>query len=254
MDIDYPFDFTRWDSVMPEEMVKELDITGRRAWVVGDIHGMFGRLQEVLNKIGFNPEQGDLLISVGDLIDRGEDSLAALDWLQKPWFHAVRGNHEEFIIDTFFHSDEAIAREAREVWINNGGDWYFLLPEADANRCRDLAAEARKLPYALDIRRTGANARRFGVVHADHPENLDWDSFLLALRSQVKPALKVATWGRKAARLVKMRHQLDPVDGLDYIFHGHTPMRTPTRSGNRIFIDTGAAYGGQFTLIPLHDY
>ena len=69
-----------------------------RDFVVGDLHGCFARLQEDLGKLNFDPEK-DRLFSVGDLVDRGPDSEQALGWLDKPRFHAVRGNHEQMAID-----------------------------------------------------------------------------------------------------------------------------------------------------------
>src|SRR3546814_4769251 len=69
-----------------------------RDFVVGDIHGHFKLLTAALNNLDFNPEL-DRIFSVGDLIDRGPDSIDILKWLEKPWFHAVRGNHEQMLID-----------------------------------------------------------------------------------------------------------------------------------------------------------
>ncbi|MCV8076320.1 metallophosphoesterase, partial [Escherichia coli] len=46
----------------------------RHIWVVGDIHGEYQLLQSRLHQLSFFPET-DLLISVGDNIDRGPESL-----------------------------------------------------------------------------------------------------------------------------------------------------------------------------------
>lgn len=59
-------------------------------YVVGDIHGCFSLLQAKLDEIGFDPTK-DRLFSVGDLVDRGTESDKVLEWLSKPWFHAVCG-------------------------------------------------------------------------------------------------------------------------------------------------------------------
>jgi hypothetical protein len=67
-----------------------------RDLIVGDIHGHFTKLAAALEAIGFD-DSIDRLISVGDLVDRGPESLLALGWLAKPWFHAVRGNHEDML-------------------------------------------------------------------------------------------------------------------------------------------------------------
>ena len=58
-------------------------------YVVGDIHGHFTLLQNTLKELGFSEEK-DRLFSVGDLVDRGEESHLALEWLDKPWFYPVR--------------------------------------------------------------------------------------------------------------------------------------------------------------------
>ena len=57
-----------------------------RDFVVGDIHGMFQHLTELLEQIEFD-EGSDRLFSVGDLVDRGPESHRALEWLDKPWFY-----------------------------------------------------------------------------------------------------------------------------------------------------------------------
>ena len=48
----------------------------RHIWTVGDIHGDYQLLQSRLHQLSFCPET-DLLISVGDNIDRGPESLNA---------------------------------------------------------------------------------------------------------------------------------------------------------------------------------
>lgn len=67
--------------------------TAGRDFAVGDIHGCFSALQQALDAIGFS-ESTDRLFSVGDLVDRGPESEQVLTWLDKPWFHAICGNHD----------------------------------------------------------------------------------------------------------------------------------------------------------------
>src|SRR5690554_7844483 len=81
------------------EMIRRFEPNERgRDFAVGDIHGHFTKLKVALDAAGFSPGDGDRLFSVGDLVDRGPESHMALDWLAKPWFHAVRGNHEDIAI------------------------------------------------------------------------------------------------------------------------------------------------------------
>lgn len=45
-------------------------------FAIGDIHGKFGLLQDLLKKWNSSSQQ---LVFIGDLIDRGEDSKACLE-------------------------------------------------------------------------------------------------------------------------------------------------------------------------------
>ena len=60
----------------------------RYIWAVGDIHGDYQLLQSRLHQLSFCPET-DLLISVGDTIDRGPESLNVLRLLNHPWLKAT---------------------------------------------------------------------------------------------------------------------------------------------------------------------
>jgi hypothetical protein len=70
--------------------------------LIGDVHGHWDALRDLLGRLGYDAQgrhpQGRRLVFVGDLIDRGPDSPAVLDWVfqrvreGRAW--AVMGNHE----------------------------------------------------------------------------------------------------------------------------------------------------------------
>jgi hypothetical protein len=66
---------------------------------VGDVHGMSGALRSLLDEL--NPVEGDELIFVGDLLDRGPDSVGAVSLVREmsedgPFeVVLVEGNHED---------------------------------------------------------------------------------------------------------------------------------------------------------------
>lgn len=206
-----------------------------RDFVVGDLHGEFARLQAQLEQLGFDAAT-DRLFSVGDLIDRGPASPAALDWLAHPWFHAVLGNHESMLID-------ATVNDSQLRWwlLNNGGEWW--LAQDEDTRERFLTA-LRELPLACEVET--ANDRRIGIVHADMPVGLDWDAFTQRLEND--PELQYETlWSRKRIH----DNEDTPVPGIDAVYCGHTPLATPLVMGNVHFIDTGACFGGPLTMIRI---
>lgn len=75
--------------------------------IIGDIHGQFDALQTLLHYLGYDDcgrhPQGRKLIFVGDLIDRGPDSPATLEWCrtacQNGYAFLALGNHEINLIN-----------------------------------------------------------------------------------------------------------------------------------------------------------
>ena len=216
---------------------------GGRDFVVGDIHGMFSTLRALLEEIHFD-KQADRLFSVGDLVDRGPQSAEALEWLEKPWFAACRGNHEQFALD----SDDP---EQRELWVkHNGGDWWLdLAPDQQQTFKRAF----HHLPLAMEVETlTGV----VGIVHADVPPLLTWDRFVALLETKDRDAVLYAVWSRNRIQggLTTL-----PVRGrVDRVYCGHTPTRATVEMDNVYYIDTGAAYGldgyqdAKLTLVEIH--
>lgn len=130
----------------------------RNIWLMGDLHGCFALLMNRLRQLRFDP-QADLLISVGDLIDRGPQSADCLGLLPCRWFRAVRGNHEQMAL-------EALESGDMRLWQMNGGDWYV---KGDARQRADvdrLLAHCRRLPLIIEVE---CGKARHVIAHADYP-------------------------------------------------------------------------------------
>jgi hypothetical protein len=65
-----------------------------RTIVVGDVHGCLEELDELLRLVEFRPGF-DRLVFVGDLIDRGPDSVGVVRRARELRARSVAGNHEE---------------------------------------------------------------------------------------------------------------------------------------------------------------
>ena len=106
---------------------------GSRVMAVGDVHGQYEKLKKLMRRIKFDPAQ-DILVFLGDLIDRGPESLQCFDYvmhLQKQHPESViylMGNHEREMLDYF----DALAKAKDELdirllnrtsqWLTYGGD------------------------------------------------------------------------------------------------------------------------------------
>ena len=49
-----------------------------KTFVIGDIHGCFAELQDLLDKAGI--AEGDHIIALGDIVDRGPDTPQVLEF------------------------------------------------------------------------------------------------------------------------------------------------------------------------------
>lgn len=204
-----------------------------RDFVVGDIHGHFSALAKALARVDFDPK-ADRLFSVGDLVDRGPESAQALDWLGCDWFHAVRGNHEDYAC-RFETCD-------RDNWRANGGGWFDGLARDEQH---EFAAQFRELPLVIEVELKGGGM--VGIVHAGSPVD-DWHNLPAAL--ETRAGRDACMWSRQRWEARDAR----PVRNIAAVVCGHEPLFDPARLGNTFFIDSCGWLpdaGGYFTLLGL---
>jgi serine/threonine protein phosphatase 1 len=214
-----------------------------RDFVVGDIHGHRHLFEQCLFKAGFNPET-DRVFSVGDIIDRGPDSPACLALLDEPWFHAVRGNHEEMMISAVLSARKKHpeAKDRMAHWLKNGGvwvsDWLFT------DTLEQWLYTIQNLPLVMVV---GAGEGRFNVLHAEFfGSDKDLDSGKLDLHAQA-----AIQWGRFLIN--NQNHKTDSLQkGLSRTFVGHTPVANCKTIAQQFYLDTGAFMkDGKLTLLQV---
>ncbi|MBV56993.1 MAG: diadenosine tetraphosphatase [Gammaproteobacteria bacterium] len=124
-------------------------------YVIGDIQGCYKPLRKLLKKVRFSPNR-DKLWCVGDLVNRGPNSLDTLRFLQDidDATHIVLGNHDLH----FIAINEGCAPSV------SAGTLSRLL---DARDCQDLSdwLRSKRLAYyqSLDTRN---GIRNFLMIHA----------------------------------------------------------------------------------------
>ncbi|KMK17781.1 serine/threonine protein phosphatase [Pluralibacter gergoviae] len=204
----------------------------RNIWAVGDLHGCYTNLMTRLEEINFDPTQ-DLIISVGDLIDRGTENVECMELLQMPWFKAVRGNHEQMMLDGLSQNGNV------NHWMSNGGGWFFYLDYDKELLAKALVEVVRELPHVIELESGG---EKIVVCHADYPSNqYEYGKQLSA---------EDAIWSRR-----RVSDAMDAVGGeilgADKFIFGHTPAQKPMKNWNQYYIDTGAVFTGNLTLMKL---
>lgn len=88
-----------------------------RKLAIGDIHGCLRAFDAILEEV--DPQADDLLVTLGDYVDRGPDSKGVLDrmlWLQgRCQFLSLKGNHDLMMLGA------SQDKEHFDEWLKSGG-------------------------------------------------------------------------------------------------------------------------------------
>ena len=217
---------------------------GTRLYVVGDIHGRLDLLRQLHEQILDDATAAlaprNVVVYVGDYVDRGPESRGVLDELiERPLagFESVhlRGNHEAEMI-RFFEGGPPQMR-----WLEFGG-----IETLASYGIRAMGAGRKQLQRALAEALPGRHERFLNQLFAYHIEGE-----ILIVHAGLRPG--VALEAQEDDDLLWIR---DPFLLSDHIFdqlivHGHTITPVPEIRPNRIGIDTGAFRSGKLTCAVL---
>lgn len=218
-----------------------------RAYAVGDIHGHIDLLKTAQALVAEDrARQGDAtapLVHVGDLVDRGPNSRAVVEHLMagqqrgEPWV-VLKGNHDRmfsmFLDDPYAH-DPMLTRELEWLHPRLGGAMTLAsygVRNAEERLREEVHAEALAAVPEAERHWIAALPTHFLhgealFVHAGIRPGID-------LRHQVEDDL---TWIRKGFLEDERDHGV-------LVVHGHTAIDKVTHYGNRLNMDSSAAYGG----------
>jgi len=225
-----------------------------RDLVIGDLHGCYDYLRSLLNYLNFD-ETKDRLFSVGDVEDRGSNSLECVRLLNKPWFHCVKSNHGQMASDYILEHNTLYSF----AFLMNGGNWIFKLSETELTEIKDIYAKYNEFPYMITVNKK--NGEKFHIIHAEFNSKYEtltdkdledeqlFEKFALSIGEDGESIL----WNRNIGYKIYEKKDLDKIKLFDLpkintstIYSGHSPVTRPIQVGNQIFIDTGAfiAYNG----------
>lgn len=206
--------------------------THGRDFVIGDIHGAFDLVLAAMDRAKFN-HKTDRLFSVGDMIDRGPGSDRCAAFLAKPYVHAVRGNHEQMLLDLYADGapDPLILKVVAR---HNGFSWWLDVSE---DRRTEILEAIALLPLAIEI---DTERGSVGLIHAEVPIGMAWGEFVERLDANDPDTVQACLWGRERVR----NEDENGVEGVGRVYAGHTPVwGGPVRLGNFYCLDSGAVFG-----------
>jgi serine/threonine protein phosphatase 1 len=117
----------------------------QRRIIIGDVHGHYNTLQNLLDAIA--PNQDEEVYFLGDLIDRGPDSAKVVDFVMNSGYGCVRGNHEEMLLQIIEQGIDV--EDLIYAWLYNGGQ--ATLTSYKNNIPTEHIKWLQNLPMYLDL-------------------------------------------------------------------------------------------------------
>jgi|WetSurMetagenome_2_1015567.scaffolds.fasta_scaffold245526_1 serine/threonine protein phosphatase 1 len=204
----------------------------RKIFAVGDIHGCYDKLAAMMKILPWRKDEGDLLLFIGDYIDRGPKSREVVDFLvrlrqQGGEFVFLKGNHEKMLLDYYIQQKDQMlyvangGAETIASYVEGGiGRKAFVLPEEHLEFFLSLALYHETEDYIF--------------VHAGLkdgvPLNEQSEEELLWIREEF--IYSAYDWNKR-------------------VIFGHTALEIPFVTPGKIGIDTGAVYGNKLTAVEL---
>jgi len=200
-----------------------------RTIVIGDIHGCFEELQDLLRVVELRTD--DRVIAVGDLIVKGPQNREVLDrFIDDDRFSAVIGNH-----------DRAIRQYWRGEPLRLTKEQKVTVAELESDR-ESYSAYLRSLPFTINL---GSHL----IVHAGVRPGVP-------LRRQMSSDLtEMRTMGANPSSRRGVPW-FDVYRGRRVVLFGHWPAKAPRMAPRALGLDTGCVYGGRLTayIIELNQF
>ncbi len=205
----------------------------KKTFAIGDIHGCLDQLEDLIDRI--EPGKDDLLVFLGDYIDRGPDSSGVIDFLidlaaSMPCVF-LRGNHEHMFLEFLeFGANKA-------MYLANGGMSTlesYLGPDQFVSHSQVV--------------------QKISEGHRDFYAGMKWyyeDQSYIYVHAGIRPG--VAMYSQERHDLIWIRDEFvsSPTEMKKKVIFGHTPFAGPLVKEDKIGIDTGAVYGGALTAVRL---
>ena len=212
-------------------------MTKERKFVIGDIHSHYNEMIELFEMVNFD-FHNDILISLGDLVDRGQKPIEVIEKLMeiKNFIH-ILGNHDEWCLQ--YLKTNRIPKE----WKSQGG--------------KHTLEEYQKFPHLWEKHiRFFEKAKLFFIdpasrlfVHGGYNPRIPF------YRQQEDK--DILLWDRSLVLTAMEYHQTDEIfDEFREIFIGHTPTlligdSAPKHFANLWMLDTGVHISGKLTLMDI---
>jgi len=206
-----------------------------RLIALGDIHGHYNMLRELIKKI--EPEKEDKFVFLGDYIDRGKHGNEVIEFLLdfKEEYNCtfLRGNHEDMLLD-FLGLDKKA--KYGEAYLFNGGKNTMISYAGGIVNKRKFkkTIPQNHLDFFMDT--------RVYYVHGKY----------LFVHGGIKSGVPIEKQKREDILWLRDEFIYAPTKLEKIVVFGHTPKQEVLIKEDKIGVDTGAGYNKNLSAIELN--
>jgi len=224
-------------------------------FAIGDIHGCLKQLISLQDKIFNYPtynKESDLIIYLGDYIDRGPNSKDVIQHilkLQKEKVNSIflMGNHEQFMIDFLFNKINNLSN-----WIMNGADQTFKSYDIEVAEFIKDGFEDNNIDKLRDI-----FLRKLTNGYVHFFKNLKLTYIMgdyLFVHAGINPEKSLAEQNKMDFLWSRSDQFFDKNFKFEKIIvHGHSPEKEVVNFPYRINVDTGSFFSGKLSCVCVND-
>ena len=196
-----------------------------KSFIIGDVHGCFAELEQLLEKLPKSNE--DKLYFVGDLIDKGPDSVKVLKLVGNLKAKVVKGNHEVEFLD-YVEFEERGHACFEQIKRDLGDD------------LQDYLDWMESWPYFYE-------EKDFIVVHAGLNPNKS------PAKTDPEILMNIRTWNGNLDDIEDLNNPpwYKSYFGKKLVIFGHWSDQGLVQTANAIGIDTGCVKGRKLTAVEL---
>jgi serine/threonine protein phosphatase 1 len=204
----------------------------RKIFAVGDIHGCYDKLAAMMKILPWRKDEGDLLLFIGDYIDRGPKSREVVEFLvqlrqEGGEFVFLKGNHEKMLLDYY------IQQKDQMLYVANGGaETIASYVEGGIGRKAFVLPEEH-LEFFLSLT----------LFH----ETEDY----IFVHAGLKDSIPLTEQSEEDLLWIREEFIYSAYDWNKRVIFGHTALEIPFVTPGKIGIDTGAVYGNKLTAVEL---
>lgn len=222
----------------------------RRIIAIGDLHGHLGPLEKLIEII--SPNDRDLIIFIGDYIDRGPESKSVVNRMLEFKFYGkgfrfLRGNHEDMLLGNL--GFKAVISDI-DTWLYNGG----------VATLRSYGMDYDEIEYC----RVRSSAENYRVLSRYIPEShvkffletemwIESEKFFFC-HGGVSPDKTIEEGKKNVFDLLWIREHIHRHNFPFWektVVCGHTPVKDVIIKDKLICVDTGLHYYGILSAVDV---